>query len=175
MKARAPMVIKPSPIPMRAWMPPMAGIANLAGEVPERASCSPQASEAINMDDQAAANPPVKTPHFLPCEIFWKSRYIELATKTPIIAMLKRLAPSTTNPPSWNNSAWVATTLVMITTAAHGPRSMVASAAPNRWPEVPPATVKFNICPANMQQPVRPLTAPVSHQDGDLRGGETYL
>ena len=71
-------------------------------------------------------------------------------------AMLSRFAPMTTRPPSWKTMACRATTAVKATTAAQGPRTMAASAAPIRWPDVPPATGKFNICAANMNAAMTP-------------------
>ena len=57
MNASAPTVINPSPMPIRAWMPPMAGIAMLAGEVPESASSSAAAREAMKIESQAGSEP----------------------------------------------------------------------------------------------------------------------
>ena len=49
------------------------------------------------------------------------------------------------------------TTLVMTKIAAQGPIRIVASAAPIRWPEVPPATAKLIICPAKIAAANTPI------------------
>ena len=55
-----------------------------------------------------------------------------------MIAILQMLAPRASKPPSWKSSACTETTVVMTSTAGHGPSRMVARAAPNRWPECHP-------------------------------------
>ena len=62
MTASAPTVINPSPMPIRAWMPPMAGIAMLAGEVPDSASSSAAARDAMKTESHPATNPLTGTP-----------------------------------------------------------------------------------------------------------------
>jgi len=44
-------------------MPPMAMTATFAGEVPESASCSATASDAMKMESQPATKPLTITPH----------------------------------------------------------------------------------------------------------------
>ena len=44
----------------------------------------------------------------------------------------------------------------MTTHASHGPSRIAASAAPSRWPLVPPATGKFSIWTAKMNAAVTP-------------------
>ena len=85
-------------------------------------------------------------------------RYAKEATNTPTMAILKMFAPKASSPPSWKINAWTPTTVVRTRTAAHGPSRMAARAAPSRWPEVPPATVKFSIWPAKMQAARTPMS-----------------
>ena len=60
--ATAPAVMIASPMPINACMPPMAGIARFAGEVPEAASSSAQARAATTMDSQAETVAPRRIP-----------------------------------------------------------------------------------------------------------------
>ena len=64
--------------------------------------------------------------------------------------MLRMLAPSAVTPPSANTNAWTSSTVVMMTTAGHGPSRIAAAAPPAKCPDVPPATGKLSICSAKM-------------------------
>ena len=59
-------------------------------------------------------------------------------------------------PPSAKTKACAVSTTASTRQASHGPRRTAASAAPSRWPLVPPATGKLSIWAAKMNAPVTP-------------------
>ncbi len=67
-----------------------------------------------------------------------------------MIAMFSMLRPSEVIPPSPKTRHWMVRMAVIINMAAYGPSSMVANAAPIRWPVVPPPIGKFNIWATKM-------------------------
>ncbi len=83
----------------------MAGTATLAGDVPETASSNAAAREAMKIEDQAAMKPLTSSPHGSPRSNRRRVVYTKYETATPTRAMLKRLAPRATSPPSWKMSA----------------------------------------------------------------------
>jgi hypothetical protein len=59
--ATAAAVIRPSPMPMRAWTPSIAGRATSSGDVPERASCTAvNAAAAMTVIQPALNAPPIR-------------------------------------------------------------------------------------------------------------------
>ena len=70
--------------------------------------------------------------------------------------MFTTFAPSALTPPSANTKLWVASTTASTRHASQGPSRTVASAAPRKWPLVPPATGKLSICAAKTNAPVTP-------------------
>ncbi len=71
--------------------------------------------------------------------------------------MLKTFAPSASTPPSAKMRHCTKSTIDMTRTPAPGPSSTDASTAPIRWPDVPPTTGKFSICPTKMNAAESPM------------------
>src|SRR3954452_12420346 len=74
----------------------------------------------------------------------------------PITPMLRMLAPSAVIPPSAKTNACTPSTTASVRHARHGPSMIAASAAPRKWPLVPPATGKLSIWAAKMNAAVTP-------------------
>ena len=70
--------------------------------------------------------------------------------------MFSTFAPSAVIPPSANTNACATSTTESTSPASHGPSRIAASAAPRKWPLVPPATGKLSICAANTNAAVTP-------------------
>ena len=80
-------------------------------------------------------------------------------SENPLFASLLYMAPAPHTDDQVN--AWTEITAVITRTAGQGPSKITAREAPNKCPEVPPATVKLSICAAKMAAARTPIKGTV--------------
>src|SRR3954469_7386751 len=146
----------PSPTPISACTPSIGGSTVPSGTGPDSASSSEHAAAPAITASHA---PPADTASSTPRRRGSTDRAASISpptTSAPMTPMLRTFAPSAVTPPSANTNDCTTSTTDMTTQASHGPSRIAASAAPRKWPLVPPATGKLSICTANTNAAVTP-------------------
>src|SRR5690606_15850906 len=125
-------VIRPSPTPMRAWIPVIAPSTVPIGAppTPPRAYSRTKANEPARTDTNAETMAAAMADSLVLGRIFSTPRNTGQATKAVTRAMLVTLTPRALIPPSAKNRAWTMTTTETTTAPIQGPSRMAARAPP---------------------------------------------
>ena len=110
-------------------MPAMADKTIFNGAVPEMLISTAQLVADNTIEHHAAVKLPIKRP-FLSLTNIWITVFIYYPKNPPAMPILKIFAPKAVMPPSWNIKHCTVSTVVIISTEAHGPSSMAMRVAP---------------------------------------------